>query len=573
MGTVNDPEIEIAWFDDPDWVDVKGYASSFNIRDAGVLKVPAARVTLKNAAGRFTDGGADDIPKYAKFRIRADVRGVWDTPFAGRYVRYEGNMSGKKETVTLVLKGHGQKLLHDAITYPYRDDYDAGDPWTMKTMIENFLASPDSGYDTGITLSTDVGDIATEPPIDNFDKEKLLDAIRKVAEEINYDGYMDGETSLVFKGVGTVPIVPTTHLIHPFVFAKPIWDCEEVVNYVLPWGDIESGVPPDMDRWTEDHDRWTDLWVADSNSTVTDDSGTKVYGAKSIKVTNTSGNNIGATLDITKDPKWPSGVDCSGGRFVRIRMLLRHDFTTKQLLDPTIDLIDSNDKTIRFGKGDGYLWFHRGLTHSKWCNRAKSIGPGESVEATYLLHNNRLNWWYGTGDSAFSWIIKKVRVWAGHLVAELKSMWVDALFFEGGLAIDPIRNSSFYPSPGVPIYDSGSIASYGRRLLHHQDHEVRSFEQAYHSGLRAVYANRYPIEKMVVKKGAAPYARPHQYVSSLVIPEYNIDAQWRILELAHDWQSRGNLLRTTFTMVPQTLKIGTEAARQDSIAGLLRGLK
>lgn len=536
-----------------------------------MLKIPAATVTVDNKAGRFTKSSSEDyIPIWSKFRIRADVRGFYDIPFWGRYVRYEGAMLPRRHDLSLILKGHAVKLLHDAITYDYKDDYDGGDPWTMKTVIQDFLANPDTGYDTGISLITDSGDITTEPPIDNFDKEKLLNALRKIGEKINYDGYLLGEYDLYFKEVGTEPVTPTTDLAHPFLEVRPVYDTEEIENLVLPWGDVEAGVPPDMDRWTEDYDRWAGLWTADSGCTVVDDDAQKYQGNRSIKITSDAAVTIvGATLDITKDPDCPNGIDCSGDRFVNIKFVVRHNYTSLPILGPTIDLIDDagTPATIRFGEGTGF-WFHPGIKANKWSSRYKEVGPSTEIVDTYLDSNLKLKWWYASGSS-FTWVVKKIRIWAHLSQAEAKSMWVDAIFFEGGLPIDPIRCAGFYPSPGVPIYDSGSISSYGRRLLHHQDHSVRSFEQAYDSGYRACLANKEPIQKIVVKKGAAPYARPNQYVNSLSVPEYEITGQWRVLELAHDWMSKGNNLRTTWTLVPKTQRLGTEAVRRDSVAGLL----
>lgn len=92
-------------------------------------------------------------------------------------------------------------------------------------------------------------------------------------------------------------------------------------------------------------------------------------------------------------------------------------------------------------------------------------------------------------------------------------------------------------------------------------------------GQRELAALKDPIRKIKVKKGAKTWARPHQ-VLVLTLPEYEIDAEyWRILEVQHDWKAKGNVLRTTFTLVPQNERVSMMAIQMDEVGGIFRSLE
>jgi len=440
----------------------------------------------------------------------------------------------------------------------------------MKDVIEDFLGTPDSGYDTGITLVTDSGAILTERPTDDFEREPLLDALRKIGEKINYDGYIydvPPTLKLSFKEVGTVQANPSITLSDPFISVKPIRDTEEVRNFILPWGDIEVGYPPSRDRWTEDHDRWTGLWVADTGCTVLTSAAAKL-GVGSIKVTNIVGNNIGATLDISKDPSY-AYIDCSTGRFNQLPMWLYNGFQNQLTkFMPTLDLTDDLGAVIR--RGPGFLEFkYPNLPKEEWKTWWRDVGSGVEIESNGTKGFRKKHWWFVTGSS-FSWKVKKVRIWAKVWTDEAGFIHIDGLHFMGGAQINPLINAAYYPT--CPVKDDTSIGLYGRRVKHTEDREIRTFAQATLAAQRDLAALKDPIRKITVKKGAKTWANPHEVVL-LTVPEYDISSEyWRILELKHDWKAKGNILRTTLTLVPQSVKVSTTAIQLDEQAGVLRSL-
>jgi len=435
----------------------------------------------------------------------------------------------------------------------------------MKDVVEDFLGIPDSSYDTGITLVTDTGSILTETPVDDFDRQTLLDALRSIAEEINYDGYIydaPPNLKLNFKEVGTIQTNPSITLAHPFIFIKPIRDTEEIRNFILPWGDFEIGYPPSLDRWTEIHDRWADLWTPDTGCTVITSSACMI-GAGSIKVSNTVDNNVGATLDISKDPDY-SYIDCSDGRFKQIPMWLYNAFN-KEIV-PTIDLTDDLGNVIR--RGPGLLEFnYPSIPKEEWPKWSKAIGPNLTIRNTPFSGFWNKDWFYVTGSS-FTWKVTKVKIWMGATNTEAAYILIDGLHFAGGMRINPLLNADNYPT--CPVKDDTSIGLHQRRVKHIEDREIRTFAQATLDAQRDLATLKNPIRKVKAKKGAKTWAKPHQYLT-LNLPEYEITSEyWRILELIHEWKAKGNILRTTFSLIPQTVKVNTTAIQLDEIGGFIK---
>jgi len=566
MASENDPVIAIEYWDDS-WKSLAAYAKRLTVKDAGILNVPMAEILLNNKAGYWTVG-ANKIPDCAPIRITADVRGAVDTIFQGYYLRHEGHFTRRKHDVTIKCKSYAAKLLWDTITYPYyQDDLNRG-VWTMKDVIEDLLGAPDSGHDTGVTLVTDSGDILTERPVDNFERKPLLDALRSIAEELNYDGYIydaPPNLKLNFKEVGTVQANPSITLAHPFLSVKPIYDTEEIRNFILPWGDIETGYPPSLDRWTEIHNRWANLWTADANCVVSTSAAAKV-GVGSIKVTNEEGSNVGVTLDISQDPLYPY-IDCSTGRFSQLPLWLYSSHVNQTtLLKPTTDLTDDLGAMIRRGPG---LLEHSypGIPKESWKEWWQAIGPEQTIRDTAIGGFWNKDWFYVTGSS-FSWKVKKIRIWMKVWTAEAGFIHLDGLHFRGGVTINPLTNTSYYPV--CPVKDETSIGLHQRRVRHIEDREITTFAQATLAAQRELAALTDPMRKIKVKKGAKPWAKPHQYLV-LTLPEYDITSEyWRILELQHDWQAKGNILRTTFSLVPYTAKVSTTAIQLDEIGGLVK---
>jgi hypothetical protein len=214
MPTSDEPDIKIEYgdttFPPSTWTELQEYAASFKIKDAGVLAVPSTNVFLHNFQGRFTDNqNSLYLKNYGIIRIRADVGNGLDTLFYGRvygkrdpksgaYFKggfgagfgtgFQVGTGGSRSTLELICRDIGtQKLLDQTKSYSEGEGY-ASQKIDCKTAIEHFLANPDSGIDTGITLETDDGLITTTDFPRDPNKDSLLDLLRLVADAINYDG-------------------------------------------------------------------------------------------------------------------------------------------------------------------------------------------------------------------------------------------------------------------------------------------------------------------------------------------------------------------------------------------------
>jgi len=582
MGTEDNPEIKIEYGNSlsippSSWTELQEYSRYFLVEDAGLLKVAMAKIVLKNKYGMFTDGGPDNLDHWRPIRIRVDMRGTWDTLFYGRCYRDEGLIESRKiPELTLIARGLGQKLLEDTITKAYYDEYTSGQQnWMIKTMIDHFLMYPDSSWNTGITLDQDGGIIVTTPPKDNFERTSLLDALRNIAEAIDYDGYVyeqGGSIFASFRKIGTVATNPYVTLDHPFIWAKPVRDIEEVKNYIFPWGDVDVGVPFDQDRWTEKD--ITNNWDAFPGCYVATDTEEKKLGNKSVKIfRNDNMDKIGGVLII---PSPDSPVDVPSGRFKVLSMQLTWFKVSPYV--PIINLEDDASKKIEFKSSMRRESFETPI----WNLHEIDIGPSLEIVANnggpFQSGQGPLDKWYYTqGASNFSWKITKVDVWreapsdpSGGIIR------VDGLVFFGGLRINPLE----YPGWNVVRTDPVSRGKYGNRVYHHgPDYTIRSFEQAGAIADYILKCNKDRMDKFQVKTKAKTWMKPNQYLT-LNLPEYGItnpywptytsqNQYWRTTEVSHEWNRPRNL-RTTLTLVPKDQSVGSQAYLADEIVGLLK---
>jgi len=556
MVSEDNPNILITYYKDPDWIDITDYAKSFRVRNSGVLKSKQAEITLDNKNGRFTSGSTE-IPSFSHVRIWGDVRGVWDCIFQGNYWNYKMDFSRKSNTVDLVCRDYGQRLLMDTITWIYgTEDLEGKEGWTLKEVIENFLSIPDSGYPTEISLSTDNGIITTTHAREecNFDKTYLLDALKKIAERINYDGYVylvDTTPTLVFKAVGTEYASPSVTLTHPFVFVNPKFELDDVYNYGLMWGGIEQGRPPYQDEWTEGAiaKYSPDIWIPDDLTVLSDDTNNPKVNNQSIKGFNQTETHVKYHLDIGLTEE---GVIDATERFVHLFFYMK---TTVGMGSTQLVLEDDQGHKIeRLG----------GLPVSTlWTLQKIPIG---SLIPIYGWGELRWEgtWKYIQPYNTFTWKIKKV-YWNWSTQNPAQSLWVDGLYFMGGRQIHPLM----FPDWNPPVKDNNSISLYDRRVFHYEDQNLVCKEAAQRIGQTILDIRKLPHRKIECKKGAKIWVQPSQVVT-LNVPEGKINnEEWRILEIETDWKSP-KLLRTSFDLVPKTFPVSTKAYLSDELAGLFK---
>jgi len=571
MGTVDNPDIYVNYSSDSwppsEWTDLFTACRKLHVETGNAFKASRAEVTLKNPVGNPLTSGENKLALGKYLKIDADVRGTSDNVFFGKIYRIRAKKVGSNpEYVTLNCYGIDRKLLEDTITKDFREESLGGENWTMDTVIQWLLMIPDSGVDTGFALETDDGLITSTPPMDNFDQTFLQDAIKKIADEIGYDGYfyMNGNTpTFYFKTIGTVDPAVAVTLAEPFVMIEPDFTIENVGNHIFIWGDLDIGYPIDGDMWTEKNitTNWADL----NGGTVSADTSEYVYGSKSVKVERgAEADNIKVVFTL------PETLDATGKRYTAICGNYYHNAAgggdNESANLPLIKLEDDSSHVIFYQYAEKNVGLLRRLL---WHSFTIPIYY-EGISTNYNPPNR---WWGSEEDAAaFTWKITKISFITSDKVAYSPStIRIDGLYFEGGLEIDPLENGGWYPEPAEngAFKDDTSISAYGRMVAHEQNKLIKSFEQAGLVGDYILASRKDPLKKVTVKKGAYPYLRANQKVT-LTYSDWDITSEtWRTIDVVHDWDSKTKLLRTTAELVPYLQKVNSQDYIAESYEGLM----
>jgi len=571
MGTVDNPDIYVNYSSDSwppsEWTDLFTACRKLHVETGNAFKASRAEVTLKNPVGNPLTSGENKLALGKYLKIDADVRGTSDNVFFGKIYRIRAKKVGSNpEYVTLNCYGIDRKLLEDTITKDFREESLGGENWTMDTVIQWLLMIPDSGVDTGFALETDDGLITSTPPMDNFDQTFLQDAIKKIADEIGYDGYfyMNGNTpTFYFKTIGTVDPAVAVTLAEPFVMIEPDFTIENVGNHIFIWGDLDIGYPIDGDMWTEKNitTNWADL----NEGTVSEDTEDFKAGTKSARIDRADGEN-----QILPMLTLPESVDLTTGRYSYLTFAFTHrteHYLANSAPLPMIRLIDTEDREIRFyPKKQNYKKY-------QWYDIAIDVYYCD-INADILNPYGMGLWAYEpTGENnGFEWNIKKIGFITSNLIIErVLHVKFDGLHFQGGYEINPLKHPDQYPDPAEngAFKDDTSISAYGRMVAHEQNKLIKSFEQAGLVGDYVLASRKDPLKKVTVKKGAYPYLRANQKVT-LTYSDWDITSEtWRTIDVVHDWDSKTKLLRATMELVPQNQKVNSQDYIAESYEGLM----
>jgi len=534
------------------WEDVTNKLKSFNVKRAGFLYIPRGTIVLKNIDGYFTSG-SKEIGLNRRIRIRAKLRNDWYELLDGAVYKVGespdlGTKSVRGDLKILLRSYKGQVLLNDTITYNYADK-----GWTCRMAIDNFLQSADSGYDTGLRLITDEGAIHTTRAPKNPNKRNLVSAIKSIADEIGYDGFlMDQAGYIVLKEISSVPANPPISYYHPFLDYNPEFDIDEVFNHIDVWGGTDQGFPVN-ELWTErgvarfEPVAWTG---DDANCVVTDDTEYVDVGDYAIKSERQNSVGVNAfTLDFDKagyrrPSDGASRLNLNQNRFDELYFRYRH--------------------SAGAGACTCYMYLIDNVAKEAYIDGEFSDGSYVTVTEGVQTTSHG-NW---TVDSGFNWAeIAKLRMSSYSSQAVGTSMYIDGLRFTGGLMeINPLNN----PTHNPPHTDASSIASYERRIYHETETQPHCFEDAYVVGELVLSIYKNPFKKLRIKQGFKPWLMPHNVVK-LTMPKWNIyNADWRAMEIEHDWTTKRKICRTATDIVPATWKLPTETALKAKLGSFLK---
>lgn len=567
MGTPDNPDIWIQWYDSgvPGWKNLFPKTHQWITRDGGLRKSPLAEVVLVNPS---------ELPSYYDlFRINADIRGVQDQVFYGRVFDVEkGFVPGRKKIGVLItaLGLEGAKLNRDTITRKYQDEQDARKPetkWTFKDMIIDFLDVPDSGYSVwdvpggqtkAYRLDTDSGPITNAIYGGmNFGQQSLLDAFRRIAEFLAYDGYVyiDPSTDkarVKFVQVGTLGASPSVTLQEPFLGFVWKGTIRPVKNYILVKGGADIGLPHDKDKWTErGYSKYTPkIWSPyDSGDTVSDDN-----TANRVKI-----NEYSLKLH---SPDYTAHMGCilnlPNAGHSSLDLKNRYTFTNfyvYPILSTTIigrfisslRLKDTSNKYIHqvLGTIKNNRWHHTNFISpleteifDKYRGPGSWYGdidfnPSAVNEATLLFY---------AGSAMVPNSFQKGSKCAG-------DVWIDEFYFEGGREIIPTVDGL-----NPPVKDQTSIDSYGVSLHWLIDQDINSFDMAQYEGQRFRDTLKDPMETVELSKKGYTWVRPTQTVT-LNVPRIGISSEtWRPLEVTRRWSKRFPKIITDFELVKQSVR-------------------
>jgi len=555
-------------------VDVSSKVQSFRVEDTGISRVSSAVVVLfgKNSV-------IGDVADYHD-EIKVNI-----TPESSQYNIFGGWIWNYRKTLvrppdyirlTLDCRGIGQRLADDTITFDYWKAQMAINPlsdpdkaWTFRKVINDFLAIPDSGYDTGFTV-----DAATGGNIDNiidascsFERQTLLDAIRMICDRIGYDGYIDTDAELN-KKVYLRPYDKSSTATVTTPYIEFEWDSgslDDVFNYILVWGGVDEGVPK-FDRFTEyGVSKYSPaIWTAQcSNSdltiTIEDVANSSYLGSKGvndycIKVTVQDVPPMSQETVFIDAILYPaananSGVttfDCKNRLTSLSFWFYPHQGNALWGgLNLKVYLYDTSGNTIvRYcTQGIGELSFKEDTAYYITL----PVGTQEKIHSdAECLSPHLCGHWHYVNCSSFDWEnVNKVmfRAIPDNLSTSTIYYIIDGLYFVGGLEIDPFAEYADTLCP--PKYNSTSIGNYGVHLLHHQDTLLDDFDIANNEGDRVLgnLKNPVPTIKFTIPAWSS-LLRPSDVIT-VQSPIFNGDV--RIISCEYRWESRTKRIRQTIT--------------------------
>lgn len=578
MPDENNPVIYVEYsadaFPPTNWTDLKTYAVDFNVKNSGILKTPECTLTLKNTNGRYTGNGTLTLGLNKILRIRTDVRGTIDTLFYGRIAPLDSkNEKQKNEYLTVTARGMLQKLLNDSITHNYLDDKNIGIyDWNMKQVIESLLVYTDSGEASGITLYTDPSfpELTTVKAKHNFDRESLLDAIKKIAEYVGYTGYEEvhePEICLYLYPYGWQPTNPAItigqeadNLGNQVIKRGRSINPDDIYNHICVQGG-SSIYYPDSDRFTENGvsgvgKGW---WTAGAGCTVSDDATAKQVNSNSIKILASANAQVKATLNLI--PTFgASGLNTKTKKLSHINFWLYRCGSGYEIM-----LTDTSNRYITYQTSDFEVV----------SNPPASNWRSEQVQIGQLLNNEYQNlriedaFWYGRwyGNPDFDWQqVANITYRGGTRDIGTLSENLDGFCFSGWIVSDPIKD------PTLAATDAASIALYGRRIMHYEDPALRDYDAIRPMADKIILSTKDPVTKLTVTVGAKTWVKPNQYLT-VNMPIYGLASQlYRIVELEYEWSTKTKLLRSTLSLTPRYQPVTSREWYASQLDGILKNL-
>jgi hypothetical protein len=333
-------------------------------------------------------------------------------------------------------------------------------------------------------------------------------------------------------------------------------DINDVSNVVFLHGGIDEGIPSDGDRWTEyGYGKYSPaIWSATrtgTTPTITDEDNTVFSVAaqandKCVKFSTTGNTEMELDVELNIVNTEYGYLDAE----VRLTTL---NFNIWHFCSSDPGAYWKRKFYVILEDGDGH--------HVRYRPDFGSMGPDfnvQTLETKYEISLNHinvasstsgvvLNRWQYVACSSFSWDyivkLKLAVVWSQAPSAGWTwGFSLDGLVFVGGYQIEPFQAFSELLNP--PAVDATSLGWYGTHVLHYQNTQLSSFEQAQAEGTRLLANLKYPHPSLNVTKGSA-YAtklRPSNVVT--------IDSvDYRIASMAYDWTHKTQEVHVDYKLI------------------------
>jgi hypothetical protein len=317
----------------------------------------------------------------------------------------------------IVGRDYGQDLLNKQVNksgvWIYKTQYAdlIIDDMLSKANSEiTFTPSGDHKYGSGIVIPsiayTDQGD------------EYLLEAFRKIFEQINYDFYVDANKALQIFPIGTydsgidLKCVEGAEGNNLLNLRKTEFDTYDVRNYIIAKADrIDDG-------WTDGN---AANFTGGANNTISDDFTIVNKGAGSIKCTKGAGADCRIILTLPKHNYTNLPMDLINEDVMRIGYRYTGNATGFMIL---LEDDAGNKIEWKVPSENPDVWYQLSVPVGKLVT--KDIH--DYLDWMGISHNDSTNeWQYESGYSTFNWKVVKITFLNWGTVLQPTALWIDSL--------------------------------------------------------------------------------------------------------------------------------------------------
>ncbi|MDR0470721.1 MAG: hypothetical protein LBH79_03200 [Nitrososphaerota archaeon] len=597
------PEITVECYDQNNnaWQDHTNHVVGIDIRETGIQRISTAVINLEGQRSSL-ESILQTPHRLTRIQFRPPGTNTL-TPFYGYvnadHIKTTAGTIEEHIKISLDCLNTAARLDDDTITFDYWQLQSAQTPyttnnWTYRKMLQNILEYPDSraagAHPSPIAFDIDAPNNPNgiDHVIDsgcNYQTHTIFDVIRTVCDRIGYDGYYYTESNTIRPKIVLRPFQKTAsavfgpnYLREPEYFSGALSD---IRNVIYVWGGIDTGYPPDGDRWTEyGYAKYNPrIWSATADNgrtaTIGDYDHTPqgaligkqkpqykkgnrcIYAGSNGYNTQTPVFTLAANLHLDRIPDiGPTGLNALHRTTHLNFLFLMAEYQNQSTgMVPIIEkhgqktmfyLIDNSGNELRYtAVPTNYSIANNNVITNNDYFFNLPIGTNAEIKPNGSNTNNN---WEQTRGEEFDWehlnrFTTAVEITPHGGQNSQFFLFIDSLQFSGGVKIDPFTMNALNISP--VIKDQQSINNYGIHVMHLRDNEINSFEHAKVEATRVLANLKDPIPTMTFTVVPTQLLWPGDIVQ--VSGAYH-----RIKEVHYNWLNTDKKLTATYTCVNQT---------------------